>query len=483
MTYGDEANPAAVYRRLAVSLPDDAVAVLFENVTGVRAEEIRRRGLLERLVDVGDEERRLLAMGVHDDPVQQLAAAKVVVESLRRRPGGLGGTDEIEKAEAAERLSDVESALKAAMVSLRRLVFELSPPELSESGLESAIRSAAEYLFDDDAEEVAIDVSLRREPSPTAQTAAFRIVAEALTNIRRHAGAGRVSVVVGDDGRGLRLEVADDGRGFSVAARPGHIGLRNMRERATALGGEFQIKSGSDGTRVTAFIPYEARLRLSHDDGVDGRAEVGGLTPGEVDALRRERDSLVVAATESLQRAVTAEGRIRDALAFAQIVLRPGLTIAEIVAHAAPMIGELLGDGCTVRLLSDDGRVLEPAASWLADPSRLDEMNRVLFRDRPVSDWHTGTAIASGNPVVLDLEVTPWLASDGPDPGAEPFNFRWGIISPLRIADDVFGTLTVMRERTGVPYDDRDVDFVQSLADGVSLALRIATRAGSGEPA
>jgi signal transduction histidine kinase len=471
---------ADVYRRRAVDLSDGNVALLFENVTEARADAIRRRTLLERLVESGDEERRQLAMGVHDDPVQQLAAAKVVVESLlRRRVRPAESGDEV-GTDSDERLADVETALRAAMVSLRRLVFDLSPPELTESGLESAIRSAAAYLFTESSAEVSIDVDLRREPSPTVQTGAYRIVAEALTNACRHADARRVSVVVHDDGRGVRVEVTDDGRGFDTRSRPGHIGLRNMRERAAALGGACQITSDTGGTTVRASLPYDEHLELGDD--VPLLADIAplpsGPTAGEVEALRRERDSLIVTASESLRRAMLAEGRVRDALAFAQIILRPGLTKAEIVDYAASMVGELLGDASTIRLLSADGTVLEPAASWHADPDTLVELNRSLFVARPATDWHTGTALDSGQPVVIDLDVNTWLASDGPDPGRKPFNIRWGIVAPLRIADDVFGTLTVMRERTGIAYDDRDVDFVQSLADGVSLALRIATRSG-----
>jgi hypothetical protein len=375
-------------------------------------------------------------------------------------------------------MADIETALKAAMRSLRRLVFELSPPELTESGLESAIRSAAQYLFDDSGERVTVDITLRREPSPTVQTAAFRIVAEALTNARRHANAGRVAVAVSEEGRGLRVEISDDGKGFITEAAPGHIGLRNMRERATALGGEFQITSDAKGTKVNALVPFEARLDLHREPATSILADPGAPTAGEVEALRRERDSLMVTAAESLVRAQRAESRIRDALAFAQIVLRPGLERHEIVALAAPLIGRQLGDACTIRLLSPDGRVLVPAAAWHVDETKFKAFNDILFRQRPTEDWHTGTAIAGGHPVRIDLEVTPWDPADGPDPSVEPYDLRWAIVAPLRIVDESFGTITVMRERTGQTYDDRDVDFVQSLADGVSLALHIASRRG-----
>ncbi len=87
-------------------------------------------------------------------------------------------------------------------------------------------------------------------------TAVFRIVQEALTNIARHADATRATVGIDEDTDGIRLEVADDGRGFDVDARTTRFGLLGMRERITILGGALDIDSDPTGTRVRVWLPH-----------------------------------------------------------------------------------------------------------------------------------------------------------------------------------------------------------------------------------
>ena len=94
--------------------------------------------------------------------------------------------------------------------------------------------------------------------SPIVETAAFRIVQEALTNVARHAGVPPVSVRVWRDGESLSVQIADAGKGFDVAAAVAagkSSGLSGMRERAAALGGKMDIDSTKDGTRLTAELP------------------------------------------------------------------------------------------------------------------------------------------------------------------------------------------------------------------------------------
>jgi signal transduction histidine kinase len=87
--------------------------------------------------------------------------------------------------------------------------------------------------------------------------AAYRIASEAVANAVRHGRATscRVCVAPGDDG--LLVEVRDDGCGISADARPG-VGLSSMRERATEIGGRFELTTGSEGTTVRAVLPLDA---------------------------------------------------------------------------------------------------------------------------------------------------------------------------------------------------------------------------------
>jgi signal transduction histidine kinase len=94
--------------------------------------------------------------------------------------------------------------------------------------------------------------------SPIVETAAFRIVQEALTNVARHAAVPSVNVRVWRTGPRLSVQIADGGKGFDVAAALAagrSSGLSGMRERAAALGGSMEIESDGAGTRLTAELP------------------------------------------------------------------------------------------------------------------------------------------------------------------------------------------------------------------------------------
>jgi signal transduction histidine kinase len=109
--------------------------------------------------------------------------------------------------------------------------------------------------------EVRLQDGLVRELPPGIRTTAFRIVQEALANVRRHAGARSVEVALGERGGGLHVVVRDDGRGFDPSApeEPGHLGLRAMPERAELVGGRLRIESGPGrGTTVEVWLPLDA---------------------------------------------------------------------------------------------------------------------------------------------------------------------------------------------------------------------------------
>lgn len=461
--FGDVSYGDVIYRWRAVGLPGNMVAAAFDDITHERAERLRRRELLERIVETGDAERRNLALSLHDDPVQQLAAASILVAGLLRHP---------DSADRGERLEAVAKSLEATMTSLRHLVFELSPPELVESGLESAIRSAAEYLFAETSTQLQLAVKLRREPPYTVQTAAFRIVAEALTNVARHANAGQVWVEVSDEGTALALDVRDDGDGFDPRRQvPGHIGLRGMRERAAALGGDCIV--GPDpsgrGTRVTATLPLDESPLLPQIPP----AWEDPLVASELATLQRERDSLVVAAADARKRASQAESRLREAMRVSGMILEPTLDRAGVAAVAAEQIGMVTGDGCAIGLLDAQG-ILRRAGGWCTDPRLGEALDRDLFDDTPAFRGQAGTVLRTGLPVVLHRESFGWPITAGRRPAMGDRDLGSVILAPLRTDNEVFGTLTVARELAAPSFDDADTDFIMCLASHLAVALRLA---------
>jgi len=225
---------------------------LRESLAGLEALMEERRRLMQRLGEIQEEERSRLAADLHDDPIQKMTAVGLRIDALRRRTP--------DHATAAA-LDELAGTVRLTIARLRHLLFDLRPPALDRHGLGPAIRQHLDLLGDELAPEVRLVDGLVCEPPPGVRTTAFRIVQEALANVRRHAGARSVEIGLGERGGGLHVVVRDDGRGFDPSApeEPGHLGLRAMRERAELVGGRLRIESGPGrGTTVEVWLPFDA---------------------------------------------------------------------------------------------------------------------------------------------------------------------------------------------------------------------------------
>jgi signal transduction histidine kinase len=204
----------------------------------------------ERLVAAREEERRRLRRDLHDGLGPALASLTLKVDAAR---------DELayDTAAAAAMLEEAKGDIQAAMGDIRRLVYELRPPALDDLGLTVSLRLLAERY---QGAHLAITCELPQQlpPLPAAvEVAIYRITAEAITNVVRHAGARtctvRLSVVERVD-----LAIADDGRGMPDGATPG-VGLISMRERAAELGGACRISSSpGEGMTIHVWLPLPA---------------------------------------------------------------------------------------------------------------------------------------------------------------------------------------------------------------------------------
>jgi signal transduction histidine kinase len=198
-----------------------------------------------RLVTTREEERRRLRRDLHDGLGPSLAAIVLKLNAVEKR------------ADAAERnslLAEARAETRAAIDEVRRLVDDLRPPAIDEVGLLGAIRQRAAALTRD---ELVIEVGgpAALPPLPAAvEVAAFRIAAEAMTNVSRHADATRCTVHLTVNGA-LELSVRDNGHGAPAGTTPG-VGWTSMAERAAELGGSCTITSrSSGGTVVRAVLP------------------------------------------------------------------------------------------------------------------------------------------------------------------------------------------------------------------------------------
>jgi signal transduction histidine kinase len=210
-----------------------------------------RRHLLNNIAAGGDEARRRFASALHDDSLQLLTGAELQLERIRVDSNGTQG---------AVQLDQLRHTLRKVEDSLRRLLTNVSPEPLQlPSDLRGAISERLESLRVRAGIEPHIDSRFPDDLPQAIQAIVLKNIAEALTNVEKHAHATRVMVVAETVDGGIRGAVTDDGTGFVVAESvrvPGHIGLVAMRERAQLAGGWCRIESEpGTGTKIEFWVP------------------------------------------------------------------------------------------------------------------------------------------------------------------------------------------------------------------------------------
>lgn len=223
------------------------VSMIVHDVTALVEAEEQRRELLLRLAEVEDAQRKQLAEALHDDTIQALAAANVRLGAIRRNcdPG------------TAAEVERVEGELRRASSSLRSLVFELYPASLEYGGLSAALGDLVESTFGEEVVTELVDARSRAS-RPATELTAYRILQEAVRNVRHHAHASHVSIRISHEGDDLVASVRDDGVGFDAgraASRPGHLGIRTMTERAESRGGTLAVRRAPVGTELVLHLP------------------------------------------------------------------------------------------------------------------------------------------------------------------------------------------------------------------------------------
>lgn len=240
----------AVGAAKARSFDADALETLssLANQATIALENARLEARLRELAVVGERER--IARELHDGLSQVLG----YVNTKSQAVDGFLAAGRVD--DARVQLGELSAAARSVYVDVRETILGLRSPIGPAAGLVAAIRAHAAGVAE--SAKLAIRVqaapeveTVRLEPEVEAQ--AFRIVAEALTNVRKHAGARRVTVDLRTaDGR-LMITVRDDGRGFAPGGpndgRP-HYGLRSMSERAAGIGANLDWENGPDGGAI-----------------------------------------------------------------------------------------------------------------------------------------------------------------------------------------------------------------------------------------
>ena len=206
----------------------------------------------QQLVLAREEERRRIRRDLHDGLGPTLASLRLQLSALRHTVG--------HNPDAEHLIDDLRADVRAATAEIRRLVYALRPPMLDEFGLLGALRNLD---LTDEGLSRTIEAPDVLPPLPAAvEVALYRIAAEALHNIVRHAQATRCTIRITLDEASLTLMVTDNGRGLPAHYLAG-VGHHSMYERAAELGGSVTIlPAPAGGTCVTASF----RLQVGHDD-------------------------------------------------------------------------------------------------------------------------------------------------------------------------------------------------------------------------
>jgi PAS domain S-box-containing protein len=240
---------------LEQSIRDSAIEL--EKKVDRRTDELRR--LSVRLMMAQDQERRRIARDLHDGLGQELAVAKMVLDqAVLENPTKPPEPPWVQ----------ASSLIDRAIQQVRTLSHLLHPPLLDEVGLLSALAWYVEGFTERSGIETSLAVEPRDFPrlTPEVETAIFRMVQEALTNVFRHSEATKVSINLSQAEGLMVMAVRDDGKGIGKAIadlRPDSVGvgIGGMKQRAKEFGGELRVTSADPGTLVEVVIPCSAVLR------------------------------------------------------------------------------------------------------------------------------------------------------------------------------------------------------------------------------
>lgn len=226
-------------------------ASLFEQVRKGREHQ---KALTTRLVEIQETERRHIARELHDQIGQVLTAMQYMLESAKNQAGEA----------RVDKLSEAQETVSGLIEQIREMSLNLHPPMLDDIGLLTTLL----WHFERYTNQTGIEVSfnhngLSQRFLPDVETAVYRIVQEALTNVARYAKVTKVLVQLTLRENILGVEITDTGRGFNSSvdiSKRSTAGLAGMRERANILGGYLVVKSAlNSGTQILAMLPLDRK--------------------------------------------------------------------------------------------------------------------------------------------------------------------------------------------------------------------------------
>jgi signal transduction histidine kinase len=350
-------------------------------------EEVRASRI--RIVEAADAERRRVERDLHDGAQQRLVALAMRLQVAKQTTAG-----------ASDLLDEATAELESAIGEVRGLARGIHPTILTEAGLAAAVDALAERA----PLPVRVDVGDQRYEGQVESTAYF-VVAEALTNVARHASATEAGVVISEEKGRLIVTITDDGHGGADLAAGS--GLRGLADRLAAVGGNLSVKSPSGGgTAVRADIPRRMAARSADAPGLAGGdaadAEAGGSSATVLTAVRAfpERSAGLAAGPRArsanpvvLMAIVTA---LIGLVAVGAALLNPGPKppiVGRSTTFAKPFFYEVPGDS---------GLHLFPGPQDGGESDHLNVLTRSVAASEGISIW------------IVDDGLASWCSSDTP---------------------------------------------------------------------
>lgn len=216
-------------------------------------QELRR--LTEKLFQSQEEERRRIARELHDEAGQSLTAVKLGLDRLEENHASNDG-------QIREEIDEIREMINRTSSEIRRLSYHLHPTLLIDLGLEPALNLYFKEI--ENHSNLSIDfnmVGFDQRLDPDRETVLYRFSQEALTNTLRHSGAENFRLSIIKSYPNIIFLAEDNGKGFNshiIGKDTRSLGLLGMRERASLLGGTFQLRSSpGKGTRIRVNVPFE----------------------------------------------------------------------------------------------------------------------------------------------------------------------------------------------------------------------------------
>lgn len=227
-----------------------------EDISVRKISESNLRNYVQQITRAQEDERKRIARELHDDTAQIFGSLSRQVDNFIRKKHGLSSNDILF-------LRDLQAQLNRGVLSVNRFIQGLRPPILDDLGLIPAVRSLVKNLQDYDGIGTQVVIlGNERRFSSEIESLLYRIIQEALNNVRKHAHAPEVQVIIAITENKIKVTISDNGQGFELSERldnlplSGKLGLAGMQERANLVGGALNIvtKPGK-GTTIMVEVP------------------------------------------------------------------------------------------------------------------------------------------------------------------------------------------------------------------------------------